>query len=91
MFQSTLGGGSNNNSATAAVGDLEAKRLRFVTFPPVWDEGGGDGEGKGGTVGTLEIPEELDLDAVMTINMDQSRGAVILSVKDGRTFVLYYE
>jgi hypothetical protein len=42
-------------------------------------------------VRTLEIPEELDLDVVETINIDQSQGAVILSVKDGKIFILRYE
>ena len=44
-----------------------------------------------GKVRTLEIPEELDLDSVETINIDQSQGAVILSVKQGKIFILCYE
>ncbi|KAK0221161.1 hypothetical protein EDD85DRAFT_779563 [Armillaria nabsnona] len=67
--------------------DPEAKLLRFVTFPP-YDDGDG---GSGSEVRTLEIPDELDLDAVETINIDQSQGAVILSVKEGKIFILCYE
>ncbi|KAI0061199.1 hypothetical protein BV25DRAFT_1827075 [Artomyces pyxidatus] len=44
-----------------------------------------------GVVKTLEIPEDLDLDSVETINIDQSQGAVILSVKEGKIFILCYE
>ena len=44
-----------------------------------------------GTVRTLEIPDELDLDTVETINIDQSQGAVIISVKEGKIFILCYE
>ena len=44
-----------------------------------------------GTVRTLEVPDELDLDNVETINIDQSQGAVILSVKEGKIFILCYE
>lgn len=44
-----------------------------------------------GSVKTLEIPEELDLDQVETLNIDQSQGAVIMSVKEGRIFILCYE
>ncbi|KAF8655886.1 hypothetical protein AX16_002871 [Volvariella volvacea WC 439] len=44
-----------------------------------------------GQVRTLDIPAELDLDSVETINIDQSQGAVILSVKEGRIFILCYE
>ena len=47
-------------------------------------EGGGRGE-----VRTLEVPDELELSAVETINIDQSQGAVILSDSDGRIFILY--
>ncbi|KAH8103498.1 hypothetical protein BXZ70DRAFT_925991 [Cristinia sonorae] len=79
----------------------EPKRLRFVTFPPVVSAGDEDlpssvrgQNGKReveGTVRTLEIPEELDLDTVETINIDQSQGAVIISVKEGKIFILCYE
>lgn len=75
-----------------------AKWLRFVTFPPFGEDmekPGADGatpwEKSGGVVRTLAIPEELDLDSVETINIDQSQGAVILSVKDGKIFILCYE
>ncbi|KAI6117773.1 hypothetical protein EDD17DRAFT_1487095 [Pisolithus thermaeus] len=83
---------------------VDASRLclRFVTFPPVhtandrqYRKGhasGGDGRTReGAIVRTLEIPEELDLDGVETINIDQSQGAVILSVKEGKIFILRYE
>lgn len=86
--------------------DSEAKWLRFVTFPPFGEDGiqgegsggqrEGEGEGEtwtrtGGQVRTLEIPPDLDLDLVETINIDQSQGAVILSVRDGKIFILCYE
>ncbi|KAG1737850.1 uncharacterized protein EDB91DRAFT_1054871 [Suillus paluster] len=64
------------------------KCLRFVTFPPVY---GRRGRTEEAVVRTLEIPEELDLDVVETINIDQSQGAVILSVSDGKIFILRYE
>ena len=44
-----------------------------------------------GVVRTLEVPEELCLDAVETINIDQSQGAIIISVRDGKIFILCYE
>ncbi|TFK63662.1 hypothetical protein BDN72DRAFT_847371 [Pluteus cervinus] len=44
-----------------------------------------------GKVRTLDIPEELDLDTVETINIDQSQGAVILSTREGKIFILCYE
>lgn len=72
------------------------KCLRFVTFPPVFTALDKKRE-KGrllreeAVVRTLEIPEELDLDGVETINIDQSQGAVILSVKEGKIFILRYE
>ncbi|KAI0074861.1 hypothetical protein K474DRAFT_1699442 [Panus rudis PR-1116 ss-1] len=80
----------------------DSKRLRFVSFPPVMfcdepDKWGEDSLLKikskemEGQVRTLEIPPELDLDAVETINLDQSQGAIIISVKDGRIFILCYE
>ena len=78
--------------------DSEAKWLRFVTFPPFGEDvrGGAGGDQKrwaktGGEVRTLEIPDDLDLDCVETINIDQSQGAVILSVRDGKIFILCYE
>ncbi|KAG9308575.1 hypothetical protein JVU11DRAFT_11679 [Chiua virens] len=75
------------------------KCLRFVTFPPVFTAGDRKAEKPGNAcawreeavVRTLEIPDELDLDGVETINIDQSQGAVILSVKEGKIFILRYE
>ncbi|KAI0315162.1 hypothetical protein OF83DRAFT_1174078 [Amylostereum chailletii] len=66
------------------------------------DTGGSeDGEGGGGEeayemegrVRTLEIPLELDLHLVESVNLDQSQGAVLLSVSEpeGKVFILYYE
>ena len=59
--------------------------------------GSGTGTGSGGgpngafemegAVRTLAIPEELDLHEVETINIDQSQGAVILSVRQGKIFI----
>ncbi|EMD33010.1 hypothetical protein CERSUDRAFT_118432 [Gelatoporia subvermispora B] len=91
-------------------GDVDAKRLRFVTFPPlgeqVLDPGEDSQPGEDhwlykdaasrrptmeGEVWTLEIPEELNLDHVETINIDQSQGSVIISVKNGNIFILCYE
>jgi hypothetical protein len=70
----------------------EAKWLRFVTFPSVCEDTSSiDTSRSEGTVRTLEVPDELDLDNVETINIDQSQGAVILSVKEGKIFILCYE
>ncbi|KAF8161569.1 hypothetical protein B0H34DRAFT_384998 [Crassisporium funariophilum] len=75
--------------------DSDPKWLRFVTFPPFSEDyeaevgraaGGGDGE-----VRTLETPDDLDLGSVETINIDQSQGAIILSDKSGKIFILCYE
>lgn len=79
-------------------GEGDLKWLRFVTFPAFRDEwecerdlrAGKEGSGQG-EVRTLEVPDELDLSAVETINIDQSQGAVILSDRDGRIFILCYE
>ncbi|KAJ8490155.1 hypothetical protein ONZ51_g2505 [Trametes cubensis] len=87
--------------------DRDEKRLRFVTFPPVtadrdemsYERVGPDGRGGPasaaesleGIVRTLEVPDELDLDQVETINIDQSQGAIIISVRDGKIFILCYE
>ncbi|KAM5530201.1 hypothetical protein V8D89_016137 [Ganoderma adspersum] len=80
--------------------DRDEKQLRFVTFPPVTNDRcemryGGAGattaESLEGIVHTLKVPEELDLDAVETINIDQSQGAIIISVRDGKIFILCYE
>ncbi|TFK50893.1 hypothetical protein OE88DRAFT_1631005 [Heliocybe sulcata] len=77
---------------------LPAKRLRFVSFPPIAsieDRKGVEMDMKGreveGEVRTLEIPEELNLDNVETINIDQSQGSIILSVSEGKIFILFYE
>ena len=76
------------------------KRLRFVTFPPFSEDYEMEVErplGRNGTycyegeVRTLEIPSELDLGTVETINIDQSQGAIILSDKGGRIFILCYD
>ncbi|KAH9935112.1 uncharacterized protein BXZ73DRAFT_89497 [Epithele typhae] len=83
----------------------DEKRLRFVTFPPVGADrhamargrdGGGHGGGATsgtleGVVRTLEVPPELNLDTVETINIDQSQGAIIVSVRDGKIFILCYD
>ncbi|KZT03901.1 uncharacterized protein LAESUDRAFT_683058 [Laetiporus sulphureus 93-53] len=80
----------------------DAKRLRFVSFPPIATDrdgsltAGGAWEKKSekeleGVVRTLEIPDELDLDEVETINIDESQGAVIISVREGKIFTMYYE
>jgi len=85
--------------------ELGQKRLRFVSFPGVRLEGEGhavrSGIGTGGgadgtfemegAARTLAIPKELDLHDVETINIDQSQGAVILSVRQGKIFILCYE
>lgn len=83
--------------------ESDPKRLRFVSFPPVAGERDGlyDAEGSRwatqaerdieGVVRTLDIPEDLDLDSVETINIDQSQGAVIISVREGKIFILCYE
>ena len=82
------------------------KRLRFVTFPPFSEDYEAElmessfgrngstttsGYGFEGDVRTLEVPSELDLGTVETINIDQSQGAIILSDKGGRIFILCYE
>lgn len=71
------------------------KCLRFVTFPPVYtayDKAAKHRKMREeAVVRTLDIPQELDLDGVETINIDQSQGAVILSVKEGKIFILHYE
>ncbi|EPQ55248.1 hypothetical protein GLOTRDRAFT_116216 [Gloeophyllum trabeum ATCC 11539] len=85
-----------------AAGEPRAtKRLRFVSFPPISDGGTrlktSQGKGKGrndeveGQVRTLEIPEGLNLDSVETINIDQSHGSIILSVSEGKIFIVFYE
>ncbi|CDO77594.1 hypothetical protein BN946_scf184936.g19 [Trametes cinnabarina] len=81
--------------------ERDEKRLRFVTFPPVTSDrdemayygacAGSAAESLEGIVRTLEVPDELDLDKVETINIDQSQGAIIISVQDGKIFILCYE
>lgn len=82
--------------------DRDEKRLRFVSFPPVTTDRDEMAYGPGraraaaaasleGVVHTLDIPDELDLDTVETINIDQSQGAIIISVRDGKIFILCYE
>lgn len=81
--------------------EVSNKRLRFVSFPPVdfddedyrkgWDSGKSSERETEGQVRTLEVPEELDMDSVETINIDQSQGAIILSVSEGQIFILCYE
>jgi len=80
------------------------KQLRFVSFPPVLMDGNGvtkveheEGNYYGleaeveGRVHTLQVPQELDMDSVETINLDQSQGAILLSVKGGNVFILCYD
>ncbi|KAI3608959.1 hypothetical protein WG66_010975 [Moniliophthora roreri] len=69
----------------------DPKRLRFVSFPPYSDAEIPNGYREMGEVRTLVIPPELNLDHVETINIDQSQGAVILSVKNGKIFILCYD
>ena len=82
----------------------KAKKLRFVSFPPVvMDENGVTRPRKGeegtfgleneteGRVKTLPLPDELDIDKVETINLDQSQGAILLSVEGGKVFILCYD
>ncbi|KAF9262553.1 hypothetical protein L218DRAFT_1077776 [Marasmius fiardii PR-910] len=74
--------------------ESDPKRLRFVTFPPyvdLYDHDRCSIPQVMGEVRTLEVPPELDLNNVETINIDQSQGAVILSVKSGQIFILCYE
>lgn len=72
--------------------EKDPKCLRFVTFPPFSEEYGVErGMAKEAEVRTLETPPELDLGTVETINIDQSQGAIILSDKTGRIFILCYE
>jgi hypothetical protein len=91
---------NEDDLAPRPEGDSDAKWLRFVTFPPFGEDGqegimlnedGTPRVGTGGEVRTLDIPDELDLDSVETINIDQSQGAIILSVREGKIFILCYE
>ncbi|KZP18836.1 hypothetical protein FIBSPDRAFT_828896 [Athelia psychrophila] len=74
----------------------EPKCLKFVTFPPTTDDGPTGSHSRERTtpstdaVKTLEVPDELDLDTIETINIDQSQGAVILSSTDGKIFFLFF-
>lgn len=97
--------GAENGEDTKMEAEVEVedslKRLRFVTFPPFSEDyeveverllgRNGSACGYEGEVRTLEIPSELDLGTVETINIDQSQGAIILSDKGGRIFILCYE
>lgn len=91
------GSGSAEGGIPAVPVDGDPKCLRFVTFPPYSDEYIGEGGEDAvrphteAEVRTLETPAELDLATVETINIDQSQGAIILSDKTGRTFILCYE
>lgn len=80
------------------------KELRFVSFPPiVMDKNGvtrprkseegtfGLEDETEGRVKTLPTPDELDIDKVETINLDQSQGAILLSVEGGKVFILCYD
>lgn len=71
-------------------GGREEKCLRFVTFPPMGAVAGVDGELTEGVVRTLEVPEEVDLETIETINIDQSQGAIILSSTEGKIYFLFY-
>ena len=66
------------------------KCLKFVTFPSLNEGDSTDQEPMEGIIRTLELPDELDLDTVETINIDQSQGAVILSSTEGQIFFLFY-
>ncbi len=92
----TSAGGGNQQEGEGSTPrpNNDPKRLRFVTFPPYDASSPGPSPGEGkmeGVVQTLKVPDDLDLDIVETINIDQSQGAVILSVKDGKIFILCYE
>lgn len=89
-------GGADQQGEEGSPPNVQAdpKRLRFVTFPPYDASSPGPSPGEGmmeGEVRTLKVPDDLDLDSVETINIDQSQGAVILSVRDGKIFILCYE
>jgi hypothetical protein len=85
-----------DSEADRAAGTLdpselpEAKCLRFVTFPPMGVDVPANEGMTEGVVRTLELPDELDLDNIETINIDQSQGAVILSSLEGKIFFLFY-
>jgi len=74
----------------------EPKCLKFVTFPSMTDDGtAGSDLSKNwasatDAIKTLDVPDELNLDAIETINIDQSQGAVILSSTDGKIFFLFF-
>jgi hypothetical protein len=79
--------GTHNDDRTQEDG----KVLKFVSFPSVDADPWDDNDGMAKFVATLEIPEELDLSHAETINIDQSQGAVIISVEEGKVFLLFYE
>lgn len=75
---------------TGTTVSSDTKCLRFVTFPSMGEEGPPGRQPAESTIRTLELPDELDLDTVETINIDQSQGAVILSSTEGQVFFLFY-
>jgi len=88
------GAGQQGEEGSPPMAQVYPKRLRFVTFPPYDASSPGPRPDEGqmeGEVRTLKVPDDLDLDSVETINIDQSQGAVILSVRDGKIFILCYE
>ena len=99
--QNGVENGEDTRIESEVEGEEPPKRLRFVTFPPFSEDYEVEVErplGRNGStcyyegeVRTLEIPSELDLGTVETINIDQSQGAIILSDKGGRIFILCYE
>jgi hypothetical protein len=72
------------------------RRMMFSTFPTMEIDAQGrelnlHTRSSEASVRELEVPEELDLGLVETINIDQSQGAVFMSVRSGQIFVVYYE
>jgi len=83
---------------TSSSTDHDPKRLRFVTFPPFVEDSDPTSYDRRsmhgyppGVVHTLPTPPGLQLGLVETINIDQSQGAVILSDKSGKIWILCYE
>jgi hypothetical protein len=70
------------------------QRMMFSTFPTVEiDACGRDVKSSSSeaVVRELDLPDELDLTKVETINIDQSQGAIFMSVQGGQIYVVYYE